>query len=151
MRPALACIFATGVVIAGCGGSSAGVPLAAQDSATLHKDIGAIRTAAGASDPVAAHAAAARLRADVERLRGEGRLSPGDSQTILSAVSLVDNRISAQVRAATPAVTTTSPPAPAPEATPPPPAQPKEHHAPPADHRAPNKPHDHRGGKDGGG
>jgi hypothetical protein len=148
------------MAIAGCGGSSAGAPLAAPDSATLNRDISAIRVAAAASDPSAAHAAAAGLRADVERLRGEGRLSQTDSESILVGSMQVEGRISAEVHAASPAGSTTEP-APAPVTTPaapaPTPAAPghqKDHskgqNAPPGDQPAPPKPHDHGGGHDGG-
>ena len=144
MRTALACTLAAGAVIAGCGGSSAGVPLAAQDSATLRGDVSAIRSAAAASNPTAAQGAAARLRADVQRMLQQGRLSPTDAQSILAALTQVDPRISAEVHAPapTPAPTVTSPspaPAPAPAA----PAHPK----------GPGKAGDHghgHGGKDGG-
>ena len=129
MRTALARTLAAGVVIAGCGGSSAGGPLAAQDSATLRGDVSAIRTAAAANDPSGAHSAATRLRADVQRLRSDGRLSSADAQAILTAAGQVDSRISAEVHApapattASPSVTSASPPAstPAPAA----PAHPK--------------------------
>jgi hypothetical protein len=107
MRTALACTLAAGVVIAGCGGSSAGVPLAAQDSATLRGDVSAIRAAAAASNPTGAHAAAAKLRADVQRLTQQGRLSPTDGQSMLAVSTQVDSRISAEVHAPTPATTTT--------------------------------------------
>lgn len=109
MRTALACTLAAGVVMAGCGGSSAGVPLAAQDSATLRNDVSAIRTAAAASNPSDAHAAAARLKSDVQRLLDEGRLSSADARSMLIVVAQVDNRISAEVHAPTPATTTPAP------------------------------------------
>lgn len=140
MRTALACALAAGVVIAGCGGSSAGAPLAAQDSATLSHDVSAIRAAAAANDPSRAHAAAARLRGDVQRLLGQGRLSSADARSLLIGVGQVDGRISAQVHApAAPVTTTTSPaptPAPAAPAHPHPKAKPRDHGRP--------------GGKDGG-
>jgi hypothetical protein len=124
------------MAIAGCGGSSAPAPLAAQDSATLRHDISAIRTAAAANDPSAAHAAAARLRADVESLRGTSRLSQSDARSILVAVGQVDSRISAEVHAPVPTAS------PAPAASPAAPAHPhpaaKEHG------------HRHKGAKDGG-
>ena len=114
MRTALACTLAAGVVIAGCGGSSAGAPLAAQDSATLRNDVSAIRTAATASNPSGARAAAARLQADVQRLLGEGHLSSADAHSILIGLVQVNSRIGAEVHAPAPAITTASPPAPAP-------------------------------------
>jgi hypothetical protein len=152
MRTALACTLAAGVAIAACGGSSAGAPLAAQDSVILRNDISAIRTASAANDPAAAHAAAARLRADVERLRGLGRLSATDSRSIVAASMRVDTRISAEVSprasSAAPAPSSAAPIAPTESArtatTPAPsthdrgPAQPKGHD------------HGHGGGKDGG-
>src|SRR5437868_7073719 len=112
MRTALACRLAAGVVIAGCGGSSARVPLAAQDSATLRNDVSAIRAAAAASNPSGAAAAAARLQADVQRLLGEGRLSSADGRSILLGVRQVDSRISADVHAPAAPVTKTAAPAP---------------------------------------
>lgn len=136
MRTALACTLAAGAVIAGCGGSSAGVPLAAQDSATLRQDVSAIRAAAAASNPSRAHAAAARLRADVQRLRAQGRLSSADARSLLIGVGQVDGRISAEVHAPAAPVTSPAPPAP---------AQPKG--------AAKAKGHEHgpgHGGKDGG-
>src|SRR5438067_12416099 len=114
MRTALACTLAAGVVIAGCGGSSAGAPLAAQDSATLRGDVSAIRAAATASNPSGTRAAAARLQADVQRLLGEGRLSSADARSILNGLGPVNSRISAEVHAPAPPVATASPPAPAP-------------------------------------
>jgi hypothetical protein len=146
MRTALACTLAAGVVIAGCGGSSAGVPLAAQDSATLRGDVSDIRAAAAAGNPTGAHAAAAKLRADVQRLRQQGRLSSTDAQSMLAVSTQVDNRISAEVRAPLPAATSTSTvtsPAPAPAPKPAAPAHPK------GPGKAPGKDHGH-GGKDGG-
>jgi hypothetical protein len=112
MRTALACALAAGAVIAGCGGSSTSAPVAAQDSATLRNDVSAVRAAAAASDPVGAHAAAARLRSDVERLLGQGRLSSTDARSILIGVGQVDSRISAQVHEPAAPVTTTASPAP---------------------------------------
>jgi hypothetical protein len=138
------------VVIAGCGGSSAGTPLAAPDSATLRNDIGAIRTAAGASNPTAAHAAVTRLRADVTRMRGEGRLSPADAQSILLGTGRVDSRITAEVSAPVKTVTSAPPTAstPAPAQTP----APTQTRAPPAHPHPKGKDHatGHGGGKDGG-
>jgi hypothetical protein len=129
MRTLCACTVAVGVVIAGCGGASAGAPLAPQDSATLGRDIGAIRTAAAADDRTGAQSAVARLRADVERMRGAGRLSPADSQTILLGVDRVDGRIAAEVHPPVSATTPPSPPAAAPAAKPAPPGpvHPKRH------------------------
>src|SRR5436309_11281873 len=105
MRTALACTLAAGVVIAGCG-SSGSVPLAARDSATLRNDVSAIRAAAMASNAGGAHAATARLRTDVERLLGEGRISSADARSIVTAVGQVDSRISTEVHAPAPAPTT---------------------------------------------
>ncbi|TMM00588.1 MAG: hypothetical protein E6G05_11095 [Actinobacteria bacterium] len=143
MRTALACTLAAGVVIAGCGGSSAGAPLAAQDSATLRNDVSAIRTAATASNPSGARAAAARLQADVQRLLGEGHLSSADAHSILIGLVQVNSRIGAEVHAPAPAITTASPTS----APPPKPAPAAPKPGPPAH----AKPHGHGpgGGKDG--
>jgi hypothetical protein len=146
MRTALACTLAAGVVIAGCGGSSAGVPLAAQDAATLRNDVSAIRAAAAASNPTGAHAAAARLRADVQRLLQQGRLSPTDAQSMLATSTQVDSRISAEIHAPAPATTSTptvTSPSQAPAPTPAAPAHPK------GPGKAGGHGHGH-GGKDGG-
>jgi hypothetical protein len=148
MRTALACTLAAGVVIAGCGGSSAGVPLAAPDTATLRQDVSAIRTAAAASDPSGAHAAATRLRADAQRLQGEGRLSSADAQSILIAAREADNRISNEVHAPAPAVTSASPPTPAAPAAKP--ARPAAKPAPPAHAKGPDHGPGHEKGKNGG-
>ena len=149
MRTALACTLAAGAVIAGCGGSSASAPLVTQDSATLRHDVSAIRAAAAASDRVGAHAAAARLRADVQRLLGQGRLSPTDARSILIGVGQVDSRISAQVHApAAPATTTASPaPTTASPAPTPAPAAPAHPHPKP---KAPGHGGSGHGGKHGG-
>jgi hypothetical protein len=138
MRTALACTLAAGAVIAGCGGSSPRAPLAAQDSNTLRQDVSAIRAAAAASDPTGARAAAARLRTDVARLLGRGRLSSADARSILTGLGQVDGRISAEVHAPVQSTTTPTPPAPAPAAKGPP-AHPKAHGHGPG-----------KGGKDGG-
>jgi hypothetical protein len=124
--------------MAGCGGSSAGVPLAAQDSTTLRNDVSAIRTASAARNPSGAHAAAVRLKADVQRLLGQGRLSSADARSILAVVGQVDDRISAEIHPPTPAVTSASTPAPAPA-----PAAPQHAHP-------QGKEHGRGGGKDGG-
>ena len=145
MRTALACTLAAGVVLAGCGGSSAGVPLAAQDSATLRGDVSAIRTAAAADNPSAAHAAAAKLRSDVQRLLGQGRLASTDARSMLAVSMQIDTRISAELHAPTPTVTSAS--APAPTSTPAAPTAPAKHPGP--EHAKPSG-HGHGGGKDGG-
>ncbi len=100
-----------------------------------------------ASDPSGAHAAAARLRADVQRLHSEGRLSSADAQSLLVAAGQVDNRISNEVHTPAPSVTSASPTTPAPA---PKPAGPAPKPAGPA--KGPG--HDHgpgKHGKDGGG
>ena len=92
-----------------------------------------MRAATAAREPGAAHAATARMRADVQRLVSTGDLSATDGHVMLTELTRVDGRISVEVHAAPPkAAPPAAAPAPAPE----------------PGHK-PGKGHDHKGG-DGG-
>jgi hypothetical protein len=117
MRTGLACALLAGTIIAGCGGSPTPAPIAPSDAARLRQEVAAIRAAAAAQDPDATHAAAASLRADVQRLMNDGRLSAADGQPMLVVAAQADSRITAEVHSPVPPAETGSPTGPL--ATPP--------------------------------
>jgi hypothetical protein len=119
MKRALACLITAGAsALAGCGGTSASGSVAPENAASLRADLAAIRAAASAHEPAAAHAATARMRADVQRLVSTGGLSAADGRMMLTALSQVNSRISAEVQAPASATVTVAPGASAPAQSP---------------------------------
>lgn len=101
LSSAAAALCTVAQLAAGCGSSSSS--LAAGNATRLHHDVSAIRSAAAARNPVAAHTAVRTLQADVGRLRAAGMLAPADAGVLLSDASEVNRRVSLEVHARAPA------------------------------------------------
>lgn len=100
MRVAALAALAVGMSMpaAGCGGPPPPTPMASADATRLRADVGAVRQAAGAGQPLRAHQAVAAMRAQIHQMLDAGRLSSVDGRLLLREAGQADRRISVEVK-----------------------------------------------------
>lgn len=93
----LAVLAAIAIAVAGCGDSTDSARLSSATATTLHRDVGAVRSAAGSGDRGKAHAALDRFSRSVTREARAGRISGEELTHLRQGIARSRRRIDAEV------------------------------------------------------